>query len=174
MPKGCDHFIQQCPAVRLAGHCISLNLLYLVTRTRPQIVFAVCTEAIFCERPTKQHWVAIKLILRYLNGSQSLGILYSKGKVYEYIGYSDADWTEDLKDRESASGYVLMTCGAAISWKSKYQTCVALSTAEGEEVAVASAIQEAIWIQRLLFNWKETSNESTIIYEDKQSAICLA
>ena len=150
------------------------SLLYLSTRTWPHIAFAVSTVARFCEKLTKQHWIAVKRILRYLNDSQSLGLLYSKDKEYKCISYSDADWAGDLEDRQSTSGYNFMICGAAISWKSKGQTHVALSTAEAEYVALASVIQGAIWIQRLLSNLKETSNNSTIIYEDNQSAICLA
>ena len=67
-----------------------------------------------------------------------------------------------------------MICGAVVSWKSKKQTCVALSTAEAEYVALASAIQEAIWIQKLLSNLKETSSKSATIYEETQPAIWLA
>ena len=67
-----------------------------------------------------------------------------------------------------------MICGAAVSWKSKKQTCVALSTAEAEYVALASAIQEAIWIQKLPSNLKETPSKSATIYEGNQPAIWLA
>ena len=104
------------------------SLLYLSTRTWPDIMFAVRTVARFCEKLTKQHWIAVKRILRYLNGSQSLGLLYSKDKEYKCIGYSEADWAGDLEDRKSTLEYVLMICGGAISWKSKKQTCVALAT----------------------------------------------
>ena len=62
------------------------------------------------------------------------------------MGYSDADWAGDLDDQRSTSGYLFHLSGAAVSWRSKRQTCIALSTAEGEYMALASAVQEAVWM----------------------------
>jgi len=64
--------------------------------------------------------------------------------------------------------------GAVISWRSKKQTCVALSTAEAEYMALASAAQEAIWMRQLLTDLRNPPREPTRIFEDNQSAICLA
>ncbi len=71
----------------------------------------------------------MKRIFRYLKGTAELRLLYSKEAGSELCGYSDADWAGDLDDRKSTSGYLFMLGGAAISWKSKKQTAVALSTA---------------------------------------------
>ena len=103
------------------------SLLYLSTRTRPDISYAVSSVAPFTSKPTKQHWTAVKRIFRYLTGTISLGLLYSKDKEKECTGYSDADWAGDVNDRKSTSGYVFKLSGAAISWRSKKQSCVALS-----------------------------------------------
>ena len=150
------------------------SLLYLSTRTRPDISYAVSSVARFTSKPTKQHWMAVKRIFRYLNGTISLGLLYSKDKGKECTGYSDADWAGDLNDRKSTSGFVFKLSGAAISWRSKKQSCVALSTAEAEYIALASAAQESVWLQELLSSIKEPRAKPPTISEDNKSAICLA
>ena len=114
------------------------SLLFFSTRTRPDIAYAVSNVARFCAEPTKEPWTAVKRILRYMNGTRDLGLLYNKDSAKECRGYSDADWAGDLDDRKSTSGYIFQMGGAAISWRSKKQTCVALSTAEAEYMALAS------------------------------------
>ena len=150
------------------------SLLYLSTRTRPDIAYAVSNVARFCSKHTMEHWKSIKHIMRYLNGTRNYGFLYDKEKVMDFIGYSDADWAGDLDDRMSTSGYVFKLSGAAVSWRSKKQSCVSLSTAEAEYMALASAAQEAVWMQRLQNDLNEASVKSTLIYEDNQSTLCMA
>ena len=123
------------------------SLLCLSTKTRPHIAYAVGSVACFCANPTKEHWTAVKRILRYLNGTIKLGLLYRESTSAKIAGYTDADWAGDVGDRKSTSGYMFLLGGAAISWKSNKQTCVALSTAEAEYVALSTAAQEAIWLQ---------------------------
>ena len=118
--------------------------------------------------------MAVKRIMRYLRGTMDLGLRYIKGCESECIGYSDADWAGDTNDRRSTSGYMFHIAGAAISWKSKKQSCVALSTAEAEYMALASAAQEAVWIQRLLNDLHDNSAEPMVINEDNQAAISMA
>ena len=91
--------------------------------------------------------------------------------VGDLIGYSDSDWAGDLDDRKSVSGYMFKLCGAPISWRSKNQTSVALSTAEAEYVALFIATQEAVWLKQLLFELRIEQSKPTVIYEDNQSAI---
>ena len=79
-----------------------------------------------------------------------------------------------MDDRKSTSGYVFQINGAAISWRSKKQSCIALSTVEAEYVALASAAQEAIWMRQLLTDVRNPPRGPTRIFEDNQSAICLA
>ena len=111
------------------------SLLYLSTGTRPDITFAVSNVATFCSDPTRRHWTAVKRILRYLKGTSDLDPLYTDGGRQDCLGYLDSDWAGDLGDRKSTSGYIFMLCGAGISWRSKKQTSVALSTAEAEYIA---------------------------------------
>ena len=151
------------------------SLLYLSGWTRPDITFAVSNVARYCSNPTKEHWTAVKRILRYLNGTLDYGMLYSrKDDDGTMIGFSDADWAGDTNDRKSTSGYLFMMSGAAISWKSKKQTTVALSTAEAEYVALASTTQEATWLRQLLQDLNVEQTGPTVIHEDNQSAICIA
>ena len=91
----------------------------------------------------------------------------------ECTEYSDADWTGDVNDRKSTSGFAFKLCGAAVGWRSKKQSCVALSTAEAEYIALASAAQESKWLQELLSSMKETSVKPATIFEDNKLAICL-
>ena len=150
------------------------SLLYLSIATRPDITYAVSNVAKFCAKPMKQHWVAVKRIFRYLKGIQQYGLLYSKDDSSNCVGFSDADWGGDLDDRKSTSGYVFQVGGTAISWRSKKQTCVALSTAEAEYIALASAAQESLWLQQLLADLKKEETKSVVMYEDNQSAISMA
>ncbi len=86
----------------------------------------------------------------------------------------DADWAGDVGDRKSTSGYVFLLGGAAISWRSHKQTCVALSTAESEYIALSAAAQEAVWIQQMSSEISGENIREINILEDNQSAICLA
>ena len=147
-------------------------LLYLSTKTRPDVAYAVSNVARYTSKPTKQHWVAVKRIMRYLNGTINHGLLYDN--VSKLTGFSDANWAGDLDDRKSTSGYIFTMSGGPISWLSKKQTCVALSTAESEYMALSLAAQESVWIKRLLHDMNETSEDPTLIYEDNQSTICMA
>jgi hypothetical protein len=150
------------------------SLLFLSNRTRPDISYAVGVTARFSANPSVVHWSAVKRIMRYLNGSIDLGLLYVREEgTGKLVGYSDADWAGDLDDRKSTSGYVFQLSGSAITWRSKKQTVVALSTAEAEYIALASAAQEAVWLKRLISDLQGSEEKTITIYEDNQSAICM-
>ena len=121
------------------------SLLYLSMKTRPDIAYAVGNVARFSSKQSKIHWIAVKRIMRYLNGTLDYGLLHHCTD--DIAGFSDADWAGDHDDRKSTPGFVFMISGAAISWNSKKHTCVALSTAEAEYIALAKAAQEPIWLQ---------------------------
>jgi hypothetical protein len=149
------------------------SLLYLSCWTRPDVTFAVSNVARFCSKPTKHHWTAVKRIMRYLKGTQNHGLLYHRDGEKTIECYSDADWAGDLNDRRSTSGYVSILSGGAVSWRSKKQTNVALSTAEAEYMALASAAQEAIWLRQLNSELNHPPSNPTVVYEDNQSAIAM-
>ena len=87
-------------------------------------------------------------LLRYypslLKGTINYGLLYSENASPDCVGFSDADWAGDLNDRKSTSGYTFQMSDATVSWRSKKQTCVALSTAEAECIGLSAATQEAL------------------------------
>ena len=91
------------------------SLLYLSTKTRPDIAFAVSCVARFCANPPKDHWTAVKRILCYLNGSRQLGLLYRADASNVIVGYSDTDWAGNVGDRKSTSGYVFLLRGLQLA-----------------------------------------------------------
>ena len=150
-------------------------LLYLSGWTRPDIAYSVGNVARFCSDPTEEHWTAVKRIFRYLQGTANYGLEYSKQNGDgNLVGFSDADWAGDPNDRKSTSGYIFVMNGGAISWKSRKQTCVALSTAEAEYVALASAAQETAWIRQLLNDLHHQQDDPTILFEDNQAAVAIS
>ncbi len=119
----------------------------------------------------------MKRIFRYyLRGAVSYGLQYTKDGDNAAIltGYSDADWAGDINDRKSTSGYLFVISGAVVSWKSRKQTCVALSTAETEYVALVGATHEAAWMRQLRNDLCHEQVGSTVIYEDNQAAIAIS
>lgn len=149
------------------------SLLHAARATRPDIAHAVGTVSRFNSEPTEAHMTAVKRIFRYLKGTIDLSLNY-KATGEKLFGYSDADWANDLDNRRSVSGNVLLMSGGAISWLSQKQTTVALSTSEAEYMALGSATQEVIWLQRLLNDLHVSSEEPTEILEDNQGAIAMA
>lgn len=145
------------------------GLLYIAMATRPDIAYAVGVVSRYSSKPTEAHLTAIKRILRYLKGTINLALKYSD-EPDSLIGYSDADWAGNL---DSTTGNLFLLGGGAVSWLSKKQPVVALSTSEAEYVALSSAAQEAVWLRRMLTELG-ASPECVILMEDNQSAIALA
>jgi Reverse transcriptase (RNA-dependent DNA polymerase) len=151
------------------------SLMYLAIGTRPDIAFAVNKLAQFTSNPKKIHWTAVKRIFRYLK--------YTRNHALTYGGDHDVlndnlnifcDAATDTKDRKSISGYVITVAGGAVSWHSKKQATVALSTAEAEYVAATHVAKQTIW-QRSLFTELgfELPTTSTI-FTDNQAAISIS
>ncbi|XP_022149979.1 riboflavin biosynthesis protein PYRR, chloroplastic-like [Momordica charantia] len=126
------------------------SLMYAMMCTRPDICFAVSMISRYQSNPGQPHWKAVKRILRYLKGTMNYSLCYQRNNS-ELEGYSDADWGGDMDERKSTSGYVFLLNNGAISWSSKKQTCIALSTMEVEFVALSVAVQEAAGIKRVVF-----------------------
>ncbi|XP_056645818.1 uncharacterized protein LOC130451043 [Diorhabda sublineata] len=122
------------------------GLMYLATTSRPDISYAVSYLSRFLDRVTEETWTAGKRVMRYLQGTKTLGLTYTKHTNGDVIleGYSDADWATDKESRKSVSGSIILYGNNPISWSSKKQTCVALSTAEAEYVAAAQTAQDLI------------------------------
>ena len=126
-------------------------------------------------RPSKDHWIGVKRVLRYLKGTLNYGLKFSAhDEDPELIGYSDADWAGDVDTRRSTSGYVFQIGRSTVSWSSRKQATVAKSSTEAEYVALSSATQEAVWLCRLMEDLGKHLDAPTTIYEDNQGAIELA
>ena len=99
---------------------------------------------------------------------------YKKTEDDQLVGFSDTDYAGDPDNQHSTSGSVFLISGGPISWFSKKQTTVTLSTAEAEYVALSIATQEIVWIRRLLSDLTATQGQATVLMEDNQGAICIA
>eukprot|EP00253_Pinus_taeda_P025197 PITA_25197 len=98
----------------------------------------------FMERQKEAHWQAVKRILRYVKGTKRFGISYIASECSDLIGYTDSNWVGSVDDRKSTSGYVFHMGSGAISWASKKQPIVALSTAEAKYVAATTAACQVV------------------------------
>ncbi|KAK6145332.1 hypothetical protein DH2020_022152 [Rehmannia glutinosa] len=124
------------------------SLIYL-TLTRPDISFSVGVMSRYMQNPKKTHLEAVRQILRYIKSTMDYGILYKRGGNCKVIGYCGADYGGDHDTRRSTTGYVFMLGSGAISWRSKRQPTVSLSTTEAEYRAATMAAQESTWLVQL-------------------------
>jgi hypothetical protein len=147
------------------------SLLYL-TASRPDIMFSVCLCARFQSNPKESHLGAVKRILRYLAGTPKLGLFYPKNTSLDLIGYSDADYAGSKTDRKSTSGTCQFLGCALVSWSSKKQNSVALSTAEAEYIAAGNCCAQLLWIKQQLEDFKLYYDHIPILC-DNTSAINL-
>ena len=148
------------------------SLMYAMVCTRPDIAHAVGVVSRFLSNPGKQHWEAVKWILRYLKGTTKFRLCYG-GADPILEGYTDSDMAGDLDGRKSTSGFIYTFAGGAVSWQSRLQRCIALSTTEAEYIAIAEAGKEMLWLKRFLqeLGIKQTDYK---IHSDSQSALDLS
>jgi hypothetical protein len=147
------------------------SMMYLAVCTRPDIAYAVGALARFMAKPTTVHWQAAKGVLRYLSGTTDYGITFGPGEL-ELLGYCDADFAGDTDTRRSTTGFVFLLGGGSISWSSKRQATVAVSTTEAEYMGAAAAVKEALWLRNLLSDFG-LDITPVKIYGDNQSTLKL-
>ena len=153
------------------------NLMYLSVVSRPDICFAVYNLAQFVSNLGKAHWCALKHLLRFLKGTESLSLVYNRSENLELFGFTDSDWATDKDDRKSTSGFCfkLSRSGSVVSCASKKQGCVALSSCGAESVSLALAAQESVYFQGLLtFFCLMTVDTPVLLCGDNQGALALA
>jgi hypothetical protein len=159
------------------------SLIYL-TNTRPDIAYSVGKVARYMTTPRQTHWIAAKRILRYIKGTLDNGIWYTRtgtgtgkgtgtdiGTGTSLTGYTDADWAGSLEDRKSTTGYVFHLGSGAVSWCSKKQHTIALSSTESEYRATSAAVKEVIWLRRILEDLQYKQEQPTTLWCDNQSVI---
>ncbi|XP_057451978.1 secreted RxLR effector protein 161-like [Lotus japonicus] len=149
------------------------SLMYL-TITIPDLMFAVSLASRYMERPTEQHQQVVKRVMRYLNGTTGLGILYKRRGSRNLVAYTDSDYAGNVDDRRSTSGYVFLLGEGVVAWSSKKQAVVSLSTAEAEFIAAASCACQCIWLRRILFSLDHFLDKCSQIHCDNSSAIKLS
>jgi hypothetical protein len=149
------------------------RLIYL-THSRPNISFSVGVLSRFMHNPSRNHFGAAKRVLRYLAGTKNLGIWYRKSKEFILIGFTDSDWAGSIEDRKSTLGSCFILGTGVVSWNSKKQATVALSSTEAEYVAATATSCQAVWLRRILSDLGEEQFEPTEIYCDSRSAVILA
>ncbi|XP_039687863.1 secreted RxLR effector protein 161-like [Medicago truncatula] len=130
-----------------------IGLLRYLCQSRLDISYSVGIVSKFMSNPLKTHFLAAKKIIRYIHGTLQYGILFPEAQETEQlsmIDYSDADWCRDKRDRRRTTSFLFMLQGAPISWSSKKQPIVALSSCEVEYVVGSSAACQANWLQNVL------------------------
>jgi hypothetical protein len=153
------------------------GLMFAMISTRPDIAFAVTTLAQFASNPSDAHIKAVRRVFHYLRGTADLRITYTGKQTAstqpQLLGYCDSDWGQS-HDRRSITGYVFLLCGGAISWQSKKQKTVALSTVEAEYMAATHATKEAIWWRAHMQGLGYDVSAATTLLSDSQGCIALA
>ena len=179
---------QKKPADRQRFMEITGTLMYAAIATRPDIAHAVHYLASNMLAPTQLHMAAAERVLRYLAGTKEVGLIFgsrngdvvgdSRGRQthgqIDICAYSDADWANGKIDRKSVTGWVAKLNEDPISWASKKQRTVALSTCEAELYAKAAAIQEVLWLRGLMKELGLNSQTGSTVHGDNQSAIAVA
>lgn len=148
------------------------SIMYAMVSTRPDITHAVGVVSRFMSNPGKSHWEAVKWILRYLKGTAGYALCFGGNNV-QLQGFTDSDLGRDLDKCRSTTGYVFLFAGAAISWVSRLQHSVALSSAEAEYLALFEGAREMIWLQ-LLFSDLRCHQREYVLFCDSRSAIFMA
>lgn len=151
-------------------------LLYLATNTRPDIAFAVSVLARHSQKSTSRHWQGVKHLLRYLYGTEDLGLHYQKHTSGAIIGYADSGFKTDPISGKSQTGYIFIKNGALISWRSTKQTVTATSTNNAELLAFYEASRETVWLRTMeeaiaKMAGLTITTQPTIIFEDNAACI---
>lgn len=145
------------------------SLMYLSVLTRPDIAFSVSFLSQFNSCHNNIHWNYAKRILRYLKRTKSYCLRYVKGSS-ELLGFADADWANNVVDRKSYTGYCFMMSGGVISWESRKQRTVALSSMEAEYMSMSEACKESMYLRVLLSEVTNQDECPVTLYNDSQSA----
>ena len=150
------------------------SLLWLSRLTRPDISFAVANLSQYTADTTMTPYVLAYRILRYIRGTTDYGIEFSAGDLTNLRAYVDADFGSCVKDRKSQSGFIFFLTGGPISWLSKKQSVVALSTTESEIYALSKAIQEAMYLMNAFHDLQIKFSTPISILEDNSQTITRA
>jgi hypothetical protein len=151
------------------------SLMYLMISSRPDIAYAMGAVSRYLDCPGKQHWHAVKRIMRYIKGTSNYCLqLGGTHNEISILGYTDADYGGDTDTGKSTSGYVFKIGHGVISWMSKKQPTVACSTTEAEYIALWEGAKHTYWLRTLLMELGYLQTKPTIINEDNQGCLTIA
>lgn len=150
------------------------SLLYVAQITRPDIAFCVNNVSRFNSKHSEEHWDAALHILRYLKGTSNYVLSFNKNEKRDVHAYSDADYASETDKRRSCTGFVVKLADAAISWHSKRQEIVAVSSTEAEYIALSTTVKETLWISQFIHELTNIDMQPVQIYCDNTSTIKLA
>ena len=181
MDANAQFTVQQSPltlnqASRINGvpYSKAIGLVLLVTVvSRPDTAFAVGILSQFIQNPGPQHWKGVKHLIRYLGSTRDLWLTFGGNTRTLIEGYCDADWAGQ-PHCHLISSFSFHYGQGAISWSSKKQNIIALSSTEAEYIAKTHAAKEAIWLQTFVNEVVGTDKEPLTIMADNQGAIALA
>ena len=125
------------------------SLMYVMLCTRPDICYSVGIVSRYQLNPGREHWTAVKHILKYLRRTRDYMLVYH-GDELTPIGYTDSNFQSDADLRKSTFGYVFTLGGVAVSWRSIKQSCIVDSTMEAEYVDASEATKEVVWLRKFL------------------------
>ncbi|KAI5313376.1 hypothetical protein L3X38_042550 [Prunus dulcis] len=156
-----------------------VGALQYLTFTRPDLAYAVNTVCQYMNNPTDVHWLLVKRILRYVQGTLSFGINFTSistrvSDPWQLSAYSDADWAGDINTRRSTTGFVVFLGPNPISWQSKKQGSVSRSSTEAEYRALANTAADIAWIRQVLQDVKYFLPNPPVMYCDNLSALALS
>ncbi|XP_073039009.1 uncharacterized protein [Primulina eburnea] len=129
-----------------------------------KMIGLVCMTSMYQADPKVTHLKAVKRILRYIAGTLDLGLWYTKETNTDLVGFSDDDWAGNLDDRKSTTGGCFYLGNNLVSWYSRKQNYVSLSTAESEYVAAASCCSQLLWMNQMIKDYE--FNSDTLIMAD--------
>lgn len=149
------------------------SIMYAALATRPDLCKSISILSRFQSKANENLYKSLKRVLRYIQGTIKLKLCFKpNGNIL--TGFVDSDWGGDTTDRKSTTGFVFKMFDCTISWTSKKQQNVSISSTESEYVALSLAVTEACWLRKLLLDFKLEVNEPIQINEDNRAAICLA
>jgi hypothetical protein len=146
-------------------------LNYIANGTRPDISFTVNTFMRFNNDPRPFHWTLVKHCIAYLKTTANLAITYKKNIDIKPYGFSDASYANDADTRKSTAGYVFMSSGGPVSWKSMTQRRISTSTGKAEYVSVSESGKQARWMYSWYTEVDQSFNLPIIIHCDNDAAI---
>ncbi|KAH9705095.1 hypothetical protein KPL70_011743 [Citrus sinensis] len=151
------------------------SIMYAMVCTRPDVAYGIGLVSMFMGNPGKEHWEAVKWLLRYLRGTKGHGVMFGQvnNASSKVLGYVDSNFAGDLDKRRSVTGLVFTLCGGVVSWKSTLQSVVALSTTKAEYIALTEVVKEALWLKGLVTELG-LEQESVTVNCDSSSAIQLS